>query len=91
MTYIGVIPIIVSNTNSFNIFKMLARISQILSIVSFILSASTIGAGYFAYSYMTSPQFEAKMMEKVMKNVDKILPNQIEKKMPKVTGPILPL
>tara|TARA_R100000234_G_scaffold110569_1_gene83044 strand:- start:177 stop:389 length:213 start_codon:yes stop_codon:yes gene_type:complete len=70
---------------------MLARISQILSIVSFILSASTIGAGYFAYSYMTSPQFEAKMMEKVMKNVDKILPNQIEKKMPKVTGPILPL
>ena len=91
MTYIGVIPIIVSNTNSFNIFKMLARISQILSIVSFILSASTIGAGYFAYSYMTSPQFEAKMMEKVMKNVNKILPNQIDKKLPKVTGPILPL
>ena len=70
---------------------MLARISQILSIVSFILSASTIGAGYFAYSYMTSPQFEAKMMEKVMKNVNKILPNQIDKKMPKVTGPMLPL
>ena len=91
MTYIGVIPIIVSNTNSFNIFKMLARISQILSIVSFILSASTIGAGYFAYSYMTSPQFEAKMKEKVMKNVNKILPNQIDKKLPKVTGPMLPL
>ncbi len=91
MTYIGVIPIIVSNTNSFNIFKMLARISQILSIVSFILSASTIGAGYFAYSYMTSPQFEAKMMEKVMKSVNKILPNQIDKKLPKVTGPMLPL
>ena len=91
MTYIGVIPIIVSNTNSFNIFKMLARISQILSIVSFILSASTIGAGYFAYSYMTSPQFEAKMMEKVMKNVNKILPNQIDKKLTKVTGPMLPL
>jgi len=91
MTYKGVIPIIVSNTNSFNIFKMLARISQILSIVSFILSASTIGAGYFAYSYMTSPQFEAKMMEKVMNNVNKILPNQIDKKLPKVTGPMLPL
>ena len=70
---------------------MLARISQILSIVSFILSASTIGAGYFAYSYMTSPQFEAKRMEKVMKNVNKILPNQIDKKLPKVTGPMLPL
>ena len=70
---------------------MLNKISSILSIVSFILSASTIGAGYFAYSYMTSPQFEAKMMEKVMKNVNKILPNQIDKKLPKVTGPILPL
>ena len=69
----------------------MARISQILSILSFILSASTVGAGYFAYSYMTSPQFEAKMMEKVMKSVNKILPNQIDKKMPKVTGPMLPL
>ena len=69
----------------------MARISQILSILSFILSASTVGAGYFAYSYMTSPQFEAKMMEKVMKNVNKILPNQIDKKLPKVTGPMLPL
>ena len=67
----------------------MARISQILSILSFILSASTVGAGYFAYSYMTSPQFEAKMMEKVMKNVNKILPNQIEKKLPKVTGPMV--
>ncbi len=40
---------------------------------------------------MTSPQFEAKMMEKVMKSVNKILPNQIDKKLPKVTGPMLPL
>jgi hypothetical protein len=31
------------------------------------------------------------MMEKVMEGVSKILPNQIEKKMPKVTGPMLPL
>ena len=69
----------------------MARISQILSILSFILSASTVGAGYFAYSYMTSPQFEAKMMEKIMKNVNKIMPDQIEKKLPKVTGPMLPL
>ena len=31
------------------------------------------------------------MMEKVMDGVSKILPNQIEKKMPKVTGPMLPM
>ena len=88
MTYIGVIPIIVSNTNS---FIMLNKISSVLSILSFIISVTTIAAGYAGYRYITSPQFEAKMMEKVMKNVNKILPNQIDKKLPKVTGPMLPL
>ena len=88
MTYIGVIPIIVSSTNS---FIMLNKISSVLSILSFIISVTTIAAGYAGYRYITSPQFEAKMMEKVMKNVNKILPNQIDKKLPKVTGPMLPL
>ena len=88
MTYIGVIPIIVSNTNS---FIMLNKISSVLSILSFIISVTTIAAGYAGYRYITSPQFEAMMMKKVMSNVNKILPNQIEKKMPKVTGPMLPL
>jgi len=88
VTYIGVIPIIVSNTNS---FIMLNKISSVLSILSFIISITTIAAGYAGYRYITSPQFEAMMMEKVMKGVNKILPNQIDKKMPKVTGPMLPL
>ena len=78
----------VSNTNS---LKMLNKISSILSILSFIISLTTIGAGWTAYKWVTSPQFEAMMMEKVMEGVSKILPNQIEKKMPKVTGPMLPL
>ena len=78
----------VSNTNS---LKMLNKISSILSILSFLISITTIGAGWTAYKWVTSPQFEAMMMEKVMKGVSKILPNQIEKKMPKVTGPMLPL
>ena len=70
---------------------MLNKISSVLSILSFIISVTTIAAGYAGYRYITSPQFEAMMMEKVMKGVGKILPNQIEKKMPKVTGPMLPL
>ena len=76
------------NTNS---LKMLNKISSILSILSFLISLTTIGAGWTAYKWVTSPQFEAMMMEKVMEGVGKILPNQIEKKMPKVTGPMLPL
>ena len=70
---------------------MLNKISSVLSILSFIISITTIAAGYAGYRYITSPQFEAMMMEKVMEGVSKILPNQIEKKMPKVTGPMLPL
>ena len=68
---------------------MLTKISSILSILSFIISITTIGAGWTAYKWVTSPQFEAMMMEKLMKGVSKILPNQIEKKMPKVTGPMV--
>ena len=68
---------------------MLNKISSILSILSFLISLTTIGAGWTAYKWVTSPQFEAIMMEKVMEGVNKILPNQIEKKMPKVTGPMV--
>jgi len=70
---------------------MLNKISSVLSILSFIISVTTIAAGYAGYRYITSPQFEAMMMEKVMESVGKILPNQIDKKLPKVTGPMLPL
>ena len=70
---------------------MLNKISSILSILSFLISLTTIGAGWTAYKWVTSPQFEAMMMEKVMESVSKILPNQIDKKLPKVTGPMLPL
>ena len=70
---------------------MLNKISSILSILSFVISLTTIGAGYATYKWVSSPQFEAMMLEKIMGSVDQILPNQIEKKMPKVTGPMLPL
>ena len=81
-----------TGTNAFaNASLMLNKISSVLSILSFIISITTIAAGYAGYRYITSPQFEAMMMEKVMQGVSKILPNQIEKKMPNVTGPMLPL
>tara|TARA_Y100000361_G_scaffold1163_1_gene939 strand:+ start:864 stop:1115 length:252 start_codon:yes stop_codon:yes gene_type:complete len=82
----------VTGTNAFkNASLMLNKISSVLSILSFIISITTIAAGYAGYRYITSPQFEAMMMEKVMEGVGKILPNQIDKKLPKVTGPMLPL
>ena len=79
-----------TGTNAFaNASLMLNKISSVLSILSFIISVTTIAAGYAGYRYITSPQFEAMMMEKVMKGVSKILPNQIDKKLPKVTGPMI--
>ena len=82
--------IIVTGTNAFaNASLMLNKISSVLSILSFIISVTTIAAGYAGYRYITSPQFEAMMMEKVMEGVSKILPNQIDKKLPKVTGPMI--
>ena len=81
-----------TGTNAFaNASLMLNKISTVLSNLSFIISVTTIAAGYAGYRYITSPQFEAMMMEKVMDSVGKILPNQIDKKLPKVTGPMLPL
>ena len=79
-----------TGTNAFaNASLMLNKISSVLSILSFIISVTTIAAGYAGYRYITSPQFEAMMMEKVIEGVSKILPNQIEKKMPKITGPMV--
>tara|TARA_R100000995_G_scaffold63944_1_gene33128 strand:- start:323 stop:535 length:213 start_codon:yes stop_codon:yes gene_type:complete len=70
---------------------MLNKISSVLSILSFVISLTTIGAGYAGYRYITSPQFEAMMLEKIMGSVNKIMPDQIDKKLPKITGPMLPL
>tara|TARA_R100000353_G_scaffold3158_1_gene4883 strand:- start:1902 stop:2114 length:213 start_codon:yes stop_codon:yes gene_type:complete len=70
---------------------MLNKISSVLSILSFVISLTTIGAGYATYKWVSSPQFEAMMLEKIMGSVNQIMPDQIEKKMPKITGPMLPL
>ena len=82
----------VTGTNAFkNASFMLNKISSILSILSFVISLTTIGAGYATYKWVSSPQFEAMMLEKIMGSVNQIMPDQIEKKLPKVTGPMLPL
>ena len=70
---------------------MLNKISSILSILSFLISVTTIGAGYATYKWVSSPQFEAMMLEKIMGSVNKILPGQIDKKLPQVTGPSVPI
>jgi|TARA_Y100000114_G_C11674486_1_gene285456 hypothetical protein len=68
----------------------MAKISQILSILSFIISASMLGGTYFGYKYFTSEQFRNRMMNEILSNVQKTMPKILEKQIPKVTGESIP-
>ena len=72
-------------------FIMFNKVANVLSIVSFVMVASMSGGAYFGYRYVTSEQFKSRVMSQIMKEVQTILPGQINKKLPSVTGESLPL
>ena len=69
---------------------MFQKIANILSIVSFVLVSSVIGGSYFGYKYVTSEQFQTKMMNKVLGNVQGLMPKILDQGLPDMTGPSLP-
>ena len=71
-------------------FIMFNKVANVLSIVSFVMVASMSGGAYFGYRYVTSEQFKSRVMNQIMKEVQTILPGQINKKLPSVTGKSLP-
>jgi len=70
---------------------MFQKIANVLSIVSFVMVASMSGGTYFAYKYVTSEQFQTKMMNKVLRNVQGMMPKVLEQELPDLTGPSLPI
>ena len=70
---------------------MFQKIANILSIASFVLITSTLGASFFGYKYITSEQFKAKIMNEVLANVQGLMPDVLEKGLPDLTGPSLPV
>ena len=70
---------------------MLQKIANILSIASFVLITSTLGASFFGYKYITSEQFKSKIMNEVLGNVKGLMPDVLEKGLPDLTGPSLPV
>jgi len=70
---------------------MFQKIANILSIVSFVLVSSVIGGGYFGYKYVTSEQFQNKMMNKVLGGVSGMMPKVLENNLPKITGESMPI
>ena len=62
------------------------KILDALTILSTILVLGICGGGYFTYKYVTSPQFKTKMMNEVLENVQKLMPNILENAIPERTG-----
>ena len=98
MTYRGDRATISSNTSTLvkdSAFKianliMFQKIANILSIVSFVMVTSVIGGGYFGYKYVTSPQFQNKLMNRVLKDVQGLMPKMLDNALPNTTGESIP-
>jgi len=69
---------------------MFQKIANVLSIVSFIMVASMSGGAYFGYKYVTSEQFQTKMMNKVLSGVQGMMPKVLDNALPDMTGGTIP-
>ena len=72
-------------------FIMFQKIANVLSIISFVMVASMSGGAYFGYKYVTSEQFKSRVMNEILGNVQGMMPKVLEKGLPDLTGPSLPL
>ena len=70
---------------------MFQKISNILSIASFVLIVSTLISAFFGYKYLSSEQFKAKMMNQVLENVQGLMPDVLDNALPDTTGKSIPL
>ena len=72
-------------------FTMFQKIANILSIISFVMVASMSGGAYLGYKYVTSEQFKSRVMNEILGNVQGMMPKVLEKGLPDLTGPSLPI
>ena len=72
-------------------FIMFQKIANALSIISFLMVASMTATGYIGYRYVTSEQFKSKVMNEILANVQGMMPKILEKGLPDLTGPSLPV
>ena len=69
---------------------MLARICQIASLLSLFLTLSMLGGSYYAFRFVTSEQFKARVMNEVLDNVQGMMPKVLDNALPDMTGPTIP-
>ena len=70
---------------------MFQKIANALSIISFLMVASMTATGVIGYKYVTSEQFQSKMMNKILGNVQGMMPKILDNGLPKMTGPSMPI
>ena len=49
------------------------------------------GGAYFGYKYLTSENFKSRIMQEIMGNVSGLMPKVLDKGLPDVTGPSIPI
>ena len=69
---------------------MIRKVLDAAACVELLISASLAGGSYLLYRYVTSPQFEEQVKEKILGQVSNIVPKSIEKSLPKSTGISMP-
>ena len=67
------------------------KILDALTILSTILVLGICGTGFYTYKFVQSPQFQKKIMDKILGEVQGLLPNVLDKGLPDMTGPSLPI
>ena len=70
---------------------MFQKIANILSIVSFVMLASMSGGAYLGYKYVTSEQFQSRVMNEILGNIQGMMPKILDNGLPKMTGPSMPI
>tara|TARA_R100001163_G_C5057578_1_gene194085 strand:- start:258 stop:491 length:234 start_codon:yes stop_codon:yes gene_type:complete len=70
---------------------MYRKILDSLTILSTILVLGIIGTGFFTYRTVKSEKFQKEIMDKVLGSVGDMMPKVLDDKLPKMTGPSLPM
>ena len=67
------------------------KILDALTILTTVLVLGILGGGFFTYKYVQSPQFQKKIMDKVLGEVQGLMPDVLGNALPDVTGESMPL
>jgi hypothetical protein len=70
---------------------MFQKIANTLSIISFLMVASMTATGVIGYRYVTSENFKSQVMNEILENVSGMMPKVLDKELPQMTGPSMPI